>query len=31
METLERYGRDVIPIVREMLRADAGVLHLGSS
>ena len=26
METLERYGRDVIPMVREMLRADAGAM-----
>ena len=31
METLERYGRDVIPLVREMLRADVGALATRSS
>jgi alkanesulfonate monooxygenase SsuD/methylene tetrahydromethanopterin reductase-like flavin-dependent oxidoreductase (luciferase family) len=31
METLERYGRDVIPMVRQMLRADVGALTTRSS
>jgi probable LLM family oxidoreductase len=31
METLERYGREVIPMVREMLRADANALPARSS